>query len=187
MNLRNSTTNFGLISILFHWVSGVLIIALFALGVWMVGLGYYDKGYYQGPFIHKSVGIILLGLMFLRFIWRLTNPNPVLLSDKPLDRLLAPLAHLCLYWLVFVVCISGYLMVTAADAGISVFNWFDIPSLFLGVDGQADLAGIWHWYLSLALILLTVIHSTAALKHHWIDKNNTLSRMLGKKSNWRKQ
>jgi len=179
MHLKNSDTEFGLISILLHWVSAVVIIALFILGVWMLGLGYYDKGYHLAPLVHKSVGMIILGLMLFRLIWRTVNLSPAPLSNNSMDKLIAPFVHHCLYWLVFLVCITGYLIVTAADSGVSIFDWFEVPAIIEGRDGQEDLAGAWHWYLSLALIVLTMLHSAAALKHHLLNKNNTLLRMFG--------
>lgn len=179
INFKNSETEYGLISIMFHWLTAVIILALFILGLWMVDLTYYDEAYHQAPFIHKSVGMILLGLMMLRVIWRLSNPKPQLLSDEPLDKLLAPIAHFCLYLLVFAICISGYLIVTAADTAVSIFNWVNIPTLIVGIDGQEDVAGYWHWYLSIMLVILMAVHTLAAFKHHLINKNETLLRMLG--------
>ncbi|MBV1882812.1 MAG: cytochrome b [Pseudomonadales bacterium] len=179
IRLKNNYTHFGLISIILHWLVAISVFSLFIVGVWMVDLGYYDEGYHQAPFIHKSVGMLLFGVLLLRLIWQIANPKPAPLSDKSIEVILGNITHLTLSALVFAVCISGYLIVTAADAGISVFNLFEIPAMITNLEGQEDLAGIWHWYLALTLMLLTALHTTAALKHHLIDKNDTLTRMLG--------
>lgn len=179
MRIRNNANNFGIISIFLHWFTAVLVIALFFWGLWMVQLGYYDQYYHWAPYIHKSVGMLLLALMVFRIIWRTLNPNPKLLSEEPLEMLIAPIVHACLYLLVFAICISGYLMVSAADGSTSIFNWFEVPALPSNIEDQEAVAGKWHWYLALVLMLLVALHVVASLKHHYYDKNLTLMRMLG--------
>jgi len=61
------------------------------------------------------------------------------------------------------------------------FNWFSVPALGELFENQADIAGEVHYYLSLSLIALVFIHAIAALKHHFINKDNTLTKMLGVK------
>jgi len=76
---------------------------------------------------------------------------------------------------------SGYMISTADGRPISVFNWFDIPALPALIEQQEDIAGEIHFISATTLITLSLLHAAAALKHHFIDKDNTLRRMLGTK------
>ena len=77
--------------------------------------------------------------------------------------------------------VSGYLISTADGRGISFFDWFEVPAFITSIPDQEDLAGDWHIWLTDALVVLGVLHGLAALKHHFIDKDGTLKRMLGSK------
>ena len=112
-----------------HWLTGLLIIGLFAVGLWMRSLSYYDSLYQILPFWHKSVGFLLLALVLLRLMARFVSPSPpTLLSHKSWERLLASITQWLLYGLLFGMFISGYLIATADDRPASFFGWFDIFS-----------------------------------------------------------
>jgi len=174
---RNSRSGWGLISILFHWLSALVIVGLFALGWWMTDLGYYDPWYNQGPWVHRSIGILLLFATFARLVWRFAQPTPQAEGSR-LETIAAHLGHIALYVLVLVVMVSGYLISTADGSGISVFGWFEVPALLYDLPNQASLAGDIHWYSALALMFLATGHALAAFKHHWLDRHSTLVRML---------
>lgn len=181
MRWNNTTSSWGWISILFHWLSALVIVGLFALGLWMVDLTYYDDWYRTAPDIHRSVGILLLIATVLRLLWRKSSVIPAdLPSHKTWERQSAHIAHIAMYVLLFAIMISGYLISTADGRSIHVFNWFEIPASLHGITNQEDIAGEIHFYLAVALISLAVIHSAGALKHHFIDRDNTLKRIIGK-------
>ena len=183
MQLRNSTSRYSWVSIFLHWGVALAVFGLFALGLWMVGLGYYDPWRKAGPDIHKSIGLILLAFMVLRVLWRFISPPPPTLSSySPMTRLGAKLGHAFLYVCLFAVMIAGYLISTAEGVGIPVFDWFEVPALVSGLPDQADNAGAIHLYLAWALVIFSGLHALAALKHHFIDRDVTLKRMLGRKA-----
>lgn len=174
---RNTQVGWGVISIALHWLSASTIVGLFALGWWMTGLGYYDTWYNLGPWVHRSVGIVLFMATLARLVWRLTQPTPQGHGSR-LEVLMAHLGHITLYVLLLFVMTTGYLISTADGGGISVFGWFEVPALVHGLPQQALIAGDLHWYSAWALMLLAAGHSLAALKHHLIDRHDTLLRML---------
>lgn len=177
---RNSSQTYGHISLLLHWLMALAVYGMFALGLWMVGLGYYDSWYHNAPEIHKSFGVLLFALLILRLIWRIISPPPgALASYTPLVRYSATAMHWLLYALLFAILISGYLISTADGQPISVFGWFNVPALFTGAGAQADLAGDMHRWLAWGVVILSLLHTLAALKHHFIDRDITLKRMLG--------
>ncbi|MFV9667512.1 cytochrome b [Pantoea sp. Ep11b] len=180
MLIRNTSHQFGLIAVLLHWTMALAIYAMFALGLWMVGLGYYDSWYHDAPEIHKSIGVILFLTLIVRLLWRVISPPPEPLSSySPLVRISAVVAHLLLYTLLLAILISGYLISTADGKPITVFNLFTLPALFSGAGEQADLAGDIHLWLAWTVIILSVLHGLAALKHHFVDRDITLKRMSG--------
>ncbi|MCL1141870.1 cytochrome b [Shewanella gaetbuli] len=177
--LKNTNTGYGLIAIAMHWVSAIAVIGMFALGFWMVDLTYYSSWYKTAPDIHKSVGLLLFVLILCRLLWRSISIKPQTLASHRLwETQLAHVAHRLLYLLLVLIMISGYLISTADGRGIAFFDWFMVPSLGELFDNQADLAGSFHQYAAYVLIALVVLHALGALKHHFIDKDNTLTRML---------
>lgn len=183
MQLRNTTRRFGIVSIVLHWSVAIAVYSMFALGLWMVTLSYYDGWYHQAPEIHKSIGILLILGLVVRLIWRmLSPPPPALASYSRLTRIGAVAAHSLLYLLLFAIFISGYLISTADGKPISVFGWFEIPATLSDAGVQADLAGQIHLWLAWGVVILSALHALAAIKHHFIDKDDTLRRMLGKSS-----
>ena len=176
---RNTQTSWGWINIVLHWTTAITVIGLFALGLWMVEQTYYDEWYVKAPFIHKSIGLILFFVVLFRLVWRLTNITPESLSThSQLEKRIAHLAHKIIYILLFAILLSGYLISTANGRGISVFGWFELPATLYGIENQEDIAGLIHLIVSIGLILLVFVHAAGAIKHHFIDKDSTLKRML---------
>jgi len=174
---RNTQDQYGLITITLHWLIAIVVIGLFALGLWMVELDYYHPWYRRAPELHKSIGILVLGAMVIRVIWRARNPKPVALG-KPWEQQLAGRVHTLLHALLVILIASGYLISTADGRPIEVFNWFSLPATLQDIENQEDYAGIIHEYLAYVLIAVAGIHAVAALKHHFLDKDQTLRRMV---------
>ncbi|MCG8428061.1 MAG: cytochrome b [Chromatiales bacterium] len=180
MQLRNSEQRWGLISITFHWVVAFSVLGLFILGLWMTSLSYYDEWYRQAPHLHKSIGILLAVVMLLRLLWRFVDRRPAPLPEHSnIEKKIAHIVHGLLYLLLIVIFISGYLISTADGRPIQVFSWFSLPATVTSIPNQEDLAGQIHYVLAIGLIALVVLHAAGAVKHHLIDKDETLRRMLG--------
>lgn len=177
MLFKNTQKSYGIIAILLHWIMAILIIGLFFLGQYMVDLDYYDAWYQIAPWWHKSLGLSVFFLLLIRFIWRLYNITPELLMDKQTSKI-AEIVHISFYILLVIICLSGYFISTAKGVGIDLFDWFSLPSVMTLSESQADLAATVHETATQILIFLVVIHSIAALKHHFINKDKTLIRIL---------
>ena len=181
MSLKNSEHNYGWLAVVLHWLVAVVVAGLFALGFWMVDLSYYDEWYRKGPDLHRSIGLILFAVVAFRLLWRLVNTSPrPLASHKRWEVVSAHVAHSLLYVLMFVAMVSGYLITTADGSSISVFGLFDVPSLTGRVKGMEDTAGAVHHWSTWALVGLAGLHALGALKHHFIDRDETLRRMSGR-------
>jgi len=179
MHINNHAAGYGWISILLHWLMAIAIIGLAIVGLWMVDLGYYSPWYQVAPFWHKSIGLLLLPLLLFRLYWRWRQPTPTSPSGHTIwERRLASTTHALLYSLLLLILLSGYLISTAEGEGISLFGWFEVPALIHGLDQQADLAGQLHYWAAICLLALVALHALGALKHHILDRDTTLVRML---------
>jgi cytochrome b561 len=184
--LRNTSTGYGAIAIAFHWAMAVLIIGMLALGIYMHELPPTEQATFQLYQLHKSIGFVVLALAVVRLAWRLINPAPRLPSGMhPLEKLAAHLGHIGIYLLIFAIPISGWFMVSASPWGIPtiLFNVFPVPHLpipeSLGSKDQAEgFFKLLHEYGAFLLIGLIVVHIAAALKHHFIARDETLKRMV---------
>jgi cytochrome b561 len=178
--LKNTSERYGLVSRILHWLSALMVIALFALGLWMRELDYYDKWYQDAPDLHRSFGVVLMLLTLMRILWFRLSPKPKALAGHlPFERVAATVSHYGLMVLLALMFVSGYLITTAKGGPLHVFNLVAIPSLVNGIDNLEDFAGEIHEYAAYVIIGLAVLHAAGALKHHFYDKDLTLLRMLG--------
>jgi len=176
--IRDSHHNFGLISIFFHWLSAGLTLFLFGLGVYLTSYGYYSTDYLQYAHLHYALGIILLGLVSIRLLWRLTSKTPKTLVNSLPAKIGISLSKFLLYVFLFAILVSGYFICTAEGQSINVFGLFQIPSVMLLETEQLNLAGLTHKYVAWGLLGLVIIHAGAALVHHFFIRDRTLVRML---------
>lgn len=176
---KNNKQQYGLISKTIHWLSALTIFALFGLGYWMVDLDYYSEWYQRAPHWHESIGLLLFVVTIIRISWRYLAITPeVISSHSVIERKLSTFMVVFLYAVLFSVLVSGYLITSADGKSIEVFDWFTVPAFVLIADNQEDLAGTVHYYIAYTLIFMAVMHALAALKHHFIDKDSTLKRMI---------
>lgn len=176
MSIRDTSEGYGVVSRLFHWLMAVAIVGLFALGWWMVGLDYYSPYYNSAPDFHRSLGIVLLIALIVRWIWRATNPKPYDADLSPVEQKASYAVHWGFYVLLLALMVSGYFISTPDGQPINVFGLFQVPSL-IQEKGLATTAGNTHRILAYATIALALLHTVAALKHHFIDRSAVLTRM----------
>lgn len=176
--LKNSSQGFGLVSIALHWVSAVLVLGLFALGLYMTSLSYYDTWYHKGPWWHVSFGLLLMLLTLVRLVWRGFNPNPAPLDQHRGRTILATSVKHLLYLTLIVVMLTGYLINTAEARPASFFGWLDVPALARFDGAAVDLLGRIHLFGAWLMMVLVAAHAGAALLHHFVWKDATLRRML---------
>ncbi|MDP2247561.1 MAG: cytochrome b, partial [Nitrosomonadales bacterium] len=149
---------------------------LFNLGIytWQLSEEVTPRTFYFN--LHKSVGVTLLVLIAFRVFWRITHQPPALLSSlKEWEKKLAETAHRTLYVLMIAMPISGLIMALYSKYGV---KWFGIPIL-PGLDdkGIRETFLTVHEWVGVALALLIILHIAGALKHKFINKDETLKRM----------
>jgi cytochrome b561 len=177
--LKDSSSGYGLVTIILHWVCAPLIIFLFGLGVYMRGLDYYSPWYHRGPELHIALGILVFALMLLRLLWRKNSQDPNAIPSISKSNLVAAkIVKVLLYVVVFIICISGYFITTAEGSGASFFGLFSIPATVELSADNIDRMGALHKYCAWGLMGIVILHAAAALFHHFVKRDKTLVRML---------
>lgn len=176
MRLRNSATRFGFVAIFLHWVIALLIIGLLALGLYMVRLPIsLEKLKLYGW--HKELGFLVLFLAIFRLLWRLSNEMPELALPW-LEKLAARSMHWAFYLFMFAMPVTGWLITSSSGLPASFFGLFTLPDLVSPDEQHRVLFSEIHEWLGYALIIAIALHTAAALKHHFINKDNILRRMI---------
>ena len=176
MQIMNSENRFGFMAIFLHWIMAILIIGLLALGLYMVALPIsYEKLKLYGW--HKEYGLLALALVIFRLSWRLMN----LLPSLPLpfwEKFAARTVHWTFYIFMFAMPVTGWLITSSAGLPASFFGLFVLPDLISPNDEWRVFFEAVHKWLGYGLIVLIILHASAALKHHFINKDDILRRML---------
>ncbi|WP_163930069.1 cytochrome b [Paraferrimonas sp. SM1919] len=179
---KDTKTHLSVTTRTLHWTVGLLLLSLLAVGIYMTETKAY--GLYG---LHKSVGLIALILVIARSIWRVSNGFPRAISSqgKWLDGL-AKTVHWLLLITALVMPLSGALMSWLGGHGLALFSVELVPANLDANSGKStpingQLAGVFASIHSLVGYLLTlgvVLHIVGAFKHHFINKDRTLIRMV---------
>lgn len=186
MLIGNTLKQWGVVSKTFHWVIGIAMIAMLALGIYLAEADLPGKERYPLILAHKAVGICLLFAVVLRFVWRLFSKAPKMPEgSSKLEILAAHGGHWLLYILMFALPLSGWLMSSAAGYPVTVWGFeqyfgFDkgLPALVEKSEEIGRFARGMHELVGYGLIVVIVGHVGAALKHHFWNKDTVLKRMM---------
>lgn len=176
-----SPQRWGASTIALHWLSAALVLVLLGLGWFMVHGDLQAATKFDLFQLHKSLGFLSLALLLLRLGARFAEPSPPAPPRMRVwERRLAGLTHATLYALLLTAALSGWLRVSSAIIAIPsrFFGLFVIPNI-VGADAalSADMA-LLHYVVSRLVIALLILHVAAALKHHLVDRDDILVRML---------
>lgn len=178
MQLRNSETKYGAIAQLFHWVIVVLVVTQFVLAQRADSLP-RGLALLQTLALHKSVGITIFALALLRLLWRWMNPVPPMPSSSPRwQQIASRISHIALYALLLLMPLFGWLMSSARNFPVSWFGIATLPDLIAPSEKAYKFFHEGHELLAKVLFVLALVHIAAALKHHFIDRDDVLLRML---------
>jgi cytochrome b561 len=165
-------------AITLHWLVALAIFGSFALGLYMHDLP-LSPTKLQLYSWHKWAGVTIFALVLVRLGWRLGHPAPPLPAGMPLlQRRLATAMHWLLYALMLVIPISGWLMSSAKGVQTVWFGVLPLPDLLAKDKPLGEALAMVHKTLDFTLLGMVVLHSLAALKHHFVDHDDVLTRML---------
>lgn len=175
--MRDTVDGFGAVTRVLHWLMAILLTGLFGLGVWMVRLDYYSPYYTSAPDLHRSLGILTGALLIARFFWVLFSTHPANPELSRGERMTAAIAQWSFYPLLLAIVVTGYLIATTDGRPIDIFGMFSLPSAVTD-RSVTDAAGLAHRWIAYGTMVLAGIHTAAALKHHFWDRNSVLKRMV---------
>ena len=167
-----------------HWIVGTLMLMLLLTGVYME----QTAAYALYPW-HKSFGVIAFGLVVLRVLWRMKNGWPPPIRDYPRwETVLSKIVHYLLLIGTVIMPISGFMMSALGGHGVALFGLELVarnpdpmnPEEVIPLHAfLANLAHTVHGIAGYSILVGVFLHIAGALKHHSIDKDGTLRRMLG--------
>lgn len=182
-----SAARYSLPAIALHWVMAALVLGMLPLGVYMTGLRLSPEKLQLYSW-HKWAGVCVFLLALVRLAWRLFRaPPPLPAHMSGLARLAAHAGHNLLYLLLFAIPLSGWMMSSAKGFQTVWFGVLPLPDLVAKDRELGDLLQSLHWALNMILLATLGLHVAAALKHHFIDRDGVLSRMLPGRSNQREK
>lgn len=181
MFIKNTSKHYGIITKFLHWSIALLIFFQFYLVYWK--RNYLPENSEIAKFyindLHKPIGILILILAILAILWKLINIKPHFpFGMSRYEKFAANNVHLLLYLTLIIMPLSGLLMTVAGGRPPNFFGLYQIPQ-FMNVN--KDLSEVfWHLHeiTGVIIVVLVAIHVLAALKHHFIDHDTVLKRML---------
>ncbi|WP_299918271.1 cytochrome b/b6 domain-containing protein [uncultured Roseobacter sp.] len=184
MSLTNTATHYGAVTKTFHWLTALLILTLIPLGIYANGLPFDTSEQLAQKArlfsLHKTLGVTVFFVALARILWALSQPKPGLLhADRKIESLAAETVHWLLYGSLLLVPLSGWVHHAATD-GFAPIWWplgQNLPFVPKSESLAATAAGL-HIVFERVLVASIFLHFAGALKHHIIDKDATLRRML---------
>ncbi len=165
-------------AIFLHWLMALLLVTQFAVGIYMSDLP-LSPTKLQIYSWHKWAGVTAFLLVISRLAWRFTHRPPELPSTTSnFMRSVAQIGHAMLYVLMVTIPLSGWLMSSAKGFQTVYFGILPIPDLLSKDKSLGDSLQNVHQNLNFLFLAVVIGHIGAALKHHFFDKDNVLSRML---------
>lgn len=175
---RNTTPpSYSRTAVSLHWLVAALVIAAFPVG-WIMTEMAFSPARLKMYNWHKWLGITILSLVLIRLVWRLFNAPPPPVAIPRWQQRASQATHALLYILMLAIPLSGWIGSNAAGYPIVYLGKIPLPTLAPKNKELADLFEEIHEILGWLLLVLVVLHVAAALKHHFIDRDDTLKRML---------
>lgn len=158
-----------------HWLLAILILAMLILGFVMTNVNLENKFFYYN--IHKSFGVIILALMFMRLFVRLKYKAPKLpFPEHKIERKIKNITFFSFYILLILLPISGWLMSNSNGYIVKLFN-INLPYIIGKNEVAATLSSYLHKYIALITSFFIFLHIFAVIKHLFYDKKNIIRRI----------
>jgi cytochrome b561 len=177
LQIGRANDGYGRVAITLHWLTAALVVANLLLGLSMVDLPFSPRKL-QWYIWHKWIGITVFLVTSIRLGWRAVHPAPPPVPMPEWQRIAASVSHKLLYALLLFIPISGWLYSSATGVQVVYLGVVPLPNLLPKDKALADLLRVVHLGGNLTLFAMVCLHTAAALRHHWVDRDETLRRML---------
>lgn len=176
--MKGNEASYTTTAVALHWVVAILILCAAGFGLVLDDMPLSPRKLHWIAY-HKWAGITIFILVALRLLWRLYKPAPPLPPEMPAwQRVAAHVSHFLLYALMLATPIVGWLQSSAEGITVTWFNLVTLPSPLTKDKEFADLLMDAHSALAFSILGLVALHAAAAIKHHFIDRDSVLVRML---------
>jgi cytochrome b561 len=164
-------------AIALHWLTLALIATGFTLGRWMVDLPIAPQTLRVYAY-HKWIGITVFLVTLVRLAWRLAHPVPPPAGLPAWQRRAAVASHVSLYVLMLAIPLSGWIYSSASGVQVVYLGVIALPNLVAKDNALAAVLKSVHFALNFTLLALVLVHAGAALRHHFVERDRVLLRML---------
>ncbi len=164
-------------AILLHWLGALLIASNFVLGLSMVDLPFGAQKFRWYGW-HKWTGITVFLVALARLLWRTAYPVPPPVAMPEWQRTAARVTHALLYVLMLAIPLSGWLYSSATGVSVVYLGLVPLPDLVPKDKALAAVLKAVHVTLNFTLLALVFLHAGAAFKHHFVDRDGVLARMV---------
>ncbi len=172
--------HYNVVSKYLHWITALIFFGLLFIGFTMTEMDYSENKLAVYA-LHKSFGLLILILLAMRIIWNFIKPKPKSLkTHTKLEKFFAHAAHIFLYIALLMLPISGWMMSSAGEFTVQFFG-LDVPDISQKNEELFNNSRMVHGTFALAVTAVLCAHIAGALKHHFIDKDETLKRMTSRK------
>jgi cytochrome b561 len=181
MTLKNTENRYGSLSIKMHWFMFILMAAIFAFIECRV---FFEKGTNMRDLFkmwHFMLGLTVLAMVIIRFYLRFIQVSPKITPPlSSTQEFAAKCAHVLFYIFMIAMPISGWVMLSGLGKPIPFFG-FELPALIATNKELGKSIEEVHEYVGMLGYYLIGFHALAALVHHYIQKDDTLTRILPEK------
>lgn len=172
--LSNDATHYGWLTRYLHWGIALAMVVVVASGWYAIDIGYMSPIYARLLDAHQLVGLCILAFGILMMLWHIgSRPPSHLASLSAFERWAARVVHTLLYLSLLLIPVTGY-VATTQEGPQNIFG-LTLPALIVD---RESIALAMHYYLGYGIVALMAMHAGAALKHHFINRDSTLRRML---------
>ena len=179
MKIRNTQLEYGVITKSLHWLNAAIVILLIGVGWYMIRLSDEDVLYWRLLDLHEALGMSLFILFPLKLVWMAVSPNPKFLPTLATwEFVTASTVRWLFIAAIILIPLSGFLFVATNGEAVTLYHLITIPNLGRASNVTRDWLGDIHYYVSYGCAALVVIHVIAAIKHHIVNKDATLRRIL---------
>ena len=170
MRIRNTESEFGLVTRVIHWLIAAVFISMIPVGWYMTGLSDTDVLYWRLLDLHILLGMSMFMLLPIKWGWQLASSNPPLSSAlAPWERNTARIVHSMLLVAMVAIPVTGFLFADSTGDPLEPFNLVEIPDLGQFSKSTRNVLGDAHYYLAYLCAALIVLHAAGAFKHRFID------------------
>lgn len=183
MQLINTSKRYGFVTKLFHWLVFIGFVFQYFVASIMLRIAQADSfwGFTQGVLYnwHKSIGLIIFGIVIGRYLWRRFTPLPdwaptLTANERSAVHWIERILYLCM----FIQPISGYIFVMTGGYGVHFFGVYHLPNPIGKIAWLALIAEYTHWVTAITIVVAWLGHMFIVFKHHLFRRDRLLYRML---------